>query len=131
MLCAVKMPIATPHAPKAVGPYSQAVRAGNMLFCSGQIPLNPADSSMVGTDVQTQIKQVLDNVKGLLGDAGLGFEDVVKTTMFLKDMNDFPKANELYGQYFKPPYPARSTVQVARLPKDALVEVEVVALFKG
>lgn len=125
-----KKTIESPKAPKAVGPYSQAVRTGNLLFCSGQIPLNPADLSVVGQDVQTQITQVLENLKNLLEDAGTSLGNVVKTTMFLKDMNDFAKANEVYGKYFQAPYPARSTIQVARLPKDALVEIEAIAVVE-
>ena len=127
MASVVKQTVESPRAPKAVGPYSQAVRTGNLLFASGQIPLNPKDSSVVGQDVQTQITQVLENLKHLLEDGGTSLENVVKTTMFLKNMGDFAKANEIYGQYFKPPYPARSTIEVVRLPKDVLVEIEAVA----
>ncbi len=121
--------ILSTHAPKAAGPYSQAVRAGKFLFCSGQIPLNPPDSAMVGHDIQGQIIQVLENLKHLLEDAGTSLGQVVKTTMYLTDLNDFAKANEMYGRYFQAPYPARSTLQVARLPKDALVEIEAIALM--
>ena len=122
-----KQVILSLRAPKVVGPYSQAVRLGNFVFTAGQIPLNPHDSSMVGTDVQGQIVQVLENLSHLLQDAGTSLDHVLKTTMFLKDMNDFAKANEIYGRYFKLPYPARSTLEVARLPKDALVEIEAIA----
>ena len=124
-----KQPVQSARAPKAVGPYSQAVRAGNLLFASGQIPLNPSDLSVVGQDVAGQIVQVLENLKNLLEDAGTSLEHVVKTTMFLKNMADFAKANEVYGRYFKAPYPARSTIEVARLPKDVLVEIEAVAIL--
>ena len=128
MATVAKQPVQSSRAPKAVGPYSQAVRAGGLLFVSGQIPLAPSDLSVVGQDVQGQIVQVLENLKNLLEDAGTSLERVVKTTMFLKNMADFAKANEVYGRYFKEPYPARSTIEVARLPKDVLVEIEAVAL---
>ena len=120
--------LTTDKAPAAIGPYSQAVRAGNLLFASGQIPLRP-DGSMVEGDVQEQTRQVLTNVQALLTAAGSGLEHVVKCTVFLKDMNTFAMMNEVYGTFFKKDFPARSTVEVARLPKDALVEIEVVALI--
>ena len=122
-----KQSIESQRVPKAIGPYSQAVRIGNLLFVSGQIALNPTDSTMVGQDAKAQLKQIMENLKHLLEDAGTSMEQVVKTTMYLKDMGDFAKANEVYGLYFKAPYPARATVEVARLPKDALVEIEAVA----
>ncbi len=127
MSAIAKQTILSVRAPKAVGPYSQAVRLGNLIYTAGQIPINPQDSSVVGTDVATQIVQVLQNLTHLLQDAGTSLDNVVKTTMFLKDMNDFAKANEVYGRYFKSPYPARSTIEVARLPKDVLVEIEAIA----
>lgn len=127
----VKQSIESIRVPKAVGPYSQAVRAGGLLFLSGQIPLNPKDLAVVGQDIETQITQVLENLKNLLEDARSSLEGVVKTTMFLKDMGDFAKANEIYGRYFKSPYPARSTIQVAKLPKDVLVEIEAVAICRA
>ncbi len=101
------------------------------MFLSGQIPLNPKDLAVVGQDIETQITQVLENLKNLLEDARSSLEGVVKTTMFLKDMGDFAKANEIYGRYFKSPYPARSTIQVAKLPKDVLVEIEAVAICRA
>jgi 2-iminobutanoate/2-iminopropanoate deaminase len=121
--------ILTKNAPQPIGPYSQAVQAGNLLFCSGQIPLHPATGEVVGgSDVQAQAKQVLENVKAVLEAAGTSLDKVVKSTIFLKNMGDFPKVNEIYGAYFKSDTPARSTIEVARLPKDVLVEVECIAL---
>ena len=120
--------VATDAAPKAIGPYSQAVWAGDYLFCAGQIPLDPANGTMAAGGIAEQTKRVLENIKGLLSSQGLRFGNVVKTTVFLSDMNNFAAMNEVYGKYFSTPYPARSTVQVARLPKDALVEIEVVAV---
>ena len=119
--------VATDAAPKAIGPYSQAVWAGDYLFCAGQIPLDPATGNMVAGGIIEQTTRVLENINGLLRSQGLGFSNVVKTTVFLSDMNNFAAMNEVYGKYFIKDFPARSTVQVARLPKDALVEIEVVA----
>lgn len=120
--------ILTDKAPKPIGPYSQAVQTGSLLFCSGQIPLDPATGDLVGgSDVQAQARQVMKNVEALLQAAGATFANVVKSTIFLKNMGDFPKVNEVYGAYFKQDPPARSTIEVARLPKDVLVEVEVIA----
>ena len=119
--------ILTGKAPAPIGPYSQAVLAGGFLFCSGQIALD-AKGQIIGQDVETQTKQVMMNVGEVLKAADLGFDHVIKTTIFLKNMADFPKVNEIYGTYFKGSFPARSTVEVARLPKDVLVEVEIVAL---
>jgi 2-iminobutanoate/2-iminopropanoate deaminase len=115
------------EAPAPIGPYSQAVKAGSFLFCSGMIPLDPVSGQVVGADVKTQAAQVMKNIEALLNGAGVKFSDVVKTTIFLKSMNDFPQVNEIYGTYFKENPPARSTVEVARLPKDVLVEVEITA----
>jgi 2-iminobutanoate/2-iminopropanoate deaminase len=123
----MKNVIATADAPAAVGPYSQAVNAGNFLFCAGQIPLDPATGNLIEGDVTAQTRRVLDNVKAVLAAAGLTFEHVVKSTVFLADMNDFAAMNAVYSEYFAAPYPARSTIQVARLPKDARVEIEVIA----
>jgi 2-iminobutanoate/2-iminopropanoate deaminase len=123
----MKQPVSTDNAPKAIGPYSQAIRAGQLLFVSGQIPLDPASGQIVAGDVAAQTRRVLDNVGAVLSAAGRSFGDVVRTTIFLADMNDFAAVNEVYGQYFSPPYPARATVQVARLPKDARVEIDVIA----
>lgn len=119
--------VATDAAPKAVGPYSQAVWAGDLLFCAGQIPLDPATGQVVVGGVVEQTQRVLQNIRGLLESQGLTLESVVKTTVFLSDMGHFAAMNEVYAQFFKSAPPARSTVQVARLPKDALVEIEVVA----
>ena len=119
--------ISTANAPKAIGPYSQAVRAGQFLFASGQIPTDPATGAIVGGDVAAQTRRVFDNLSAVLKAANLSFADVVKTTVFLADMNDFAAMNDVYGTFFKEPYPARATVQVARLPKDARVEIDLIA----
>lgn len=119
--------ILTDRGPKPIGPYSQAVRANGFLFISGQVALDPVTAEMTGTDVARQTERVLDNVKGILEAGGSNLHHVVKTTVFLKDMNDFGAMNEVYARYFIAAPPARSTVQVARLPKDALVEIEVIA----
>lgn len=118
--------IATPNAPGAIGPYSQAVQFGNMIITSGQLGMNTAGE--FPDSVLEQAKQSLSNVKAILEEAGYGMEHVVKTTVFLKDMNDFQTVNEVYATFFAEPYPARSAVQVAKLPKDGLVEIEVIAV---
>lgn len=122
-----KQVIQTTNAPAAIGPYSQAVRAGDLLFVSGQIPLDPKTGELVRTGVADETKRVLENLKAILEAAGGSFGDVVKTTIFLKDMNNFSTVNEVYGTYFPQPFPARATVEVARLPRDVNVEIEVVA----
>jgi len=119
--------INTDKAPKAIGPYSQAVKAGGFLFTSGQIPIDPATGEMVEGDIRQQVKQVLDNLKAILEAAGVGLKDVIKTTVFIADMNDFAAINEVYAEYFGSNSPARSCVQVAKLPKDAGVEIEAIA----
>lgn len=119
--------IATHNAPAAIGPYSQAVRCGNMLYSSGQIPLDPATGNMVGETITEQAEQVMKNLQAVLSAAGVGFENVVKTTCFLADMNDFAAFNAVYGKYITCA-PARSCVAVAALPKGALCEVEVIAV---
>ena len=124
-----KSVIVTADAPAAIGPYSQAVRFGDLLITSGQIPLTPGGDLVEG-GITEQARQVLDNLSALLEAAGGGFADVVKTTVFLSDMNNFAAMNAVYAEYFVPPYPARSTVQVARLPRDVLVEIEVMAQLK-
>jgi 2-iminobutanoate/2-iminopropanoate deaminase len=124
-----KEAILTKEAPAPIGPYSQAVRAGNLLFCSGQIPIDPATNQIVAGDVKVQAKRVMENVAAVLRAGGAGFESVAKTTIFLKSMGDFPAVNEVYGAYFSGVTPARSTVEVARLPKDVLVEIEVLAVL--
>jgi 2-iminobutanoate/2-iminopropanoate deaminase len=116
-------------APKAIGPYSPAIRAGQLLFVSGQVPLDPATGQMVPGGIAEQTRRVLDNIGALLNAGDRSFADVVRTTIFLADMNDFGAVNEIYGQYFSEPYPARATVQVARLPKDARVEIDVIAAY--
>lgn len=123
--------ISSPSAPKAIGPYSPAVRAGQLLFISGQVPIDPATGALVGGDIAAQTRRVLDNVGALLAAAGRSFSHVVRTTVFLADMNDFAAVNEVYGTYFSEPYPARATVQVARLPKDARVEIDAIATYEG
>ena len=121
--------VATDRGPQAIGPYSQAVRANGFVFLSGQIPLDPKTQQVVEGDAAAQTERVMENIKGVLEAAGSNFHHVVKTTVFLKDMNDFPAMNEVYGRSFTTAPPARSTVQVSRLPKDALVEIEVVAVI--
>lgn len=120
----------TDKAPAAIGPYSQAVKAGPFLFASGQIPLRP-DGSLVEGDIVAQTHQVLSNIKGVIEEAGGSLSNIVKTTVFIKDMNDFAKMNEVYGQYFGEHKPARSTVEVARLPRDVKVEIEFVAYLEN
>jgi 2-iminobutanoate/2-iminopropanoate deaminase len=119
--------VLTDHAPKPIGPYSQAVRTNGFLFVSGQISIDPKTGEMVGADIAAQTERTLENVKGILEAAGSNLHHVVKTTVFLKDMNEFAAMNEVYARFFSMAPPARSTVQVARLPKDASVEIEVIA----
>lgn len=123
-----KIAVSTPEAPKAIGPYSQAIRCGDFLFLSGQLALDAKTGELVGGGIDRQTEKILSNISAVLRDQGLGPEHVVKTTVFLKNMSDFGRMNEIYGNFFVEPFPARSTVEVARLPKDALVEIEVVAL---
>jgi len=120
--------IATKDAPQAIGPYSQAIKAAGLVFCSGQIALDPASGTIVGSDVAQQTQRVLRNLSAVLAAAGSGLDRVVKTTVFLKNMGDFAAMNEVYGRHFKTAPPARSTVEAARLPKDVLVEIDVIAL---
>ncbi|GAB6992073.1 RidA family protein [Paenibacillus pini] len=124
-----KQVISTTSAPGAIGPYSQAVCIGDLIFASGQLGLNP-ETMEFGNGVQEQTHLALNNVKAILEAAGAGLDQVVKTTVFLKDMNDFAAVNEIYSTYFTEPYPARSAVEVARLPKDGLVEIETIAYLK-
>jgi len=121
--------IKTEQAPAAIGPYSQAIKTGRFIYTSGQIPLDKSGALVTG-DIAVQATQVLDNLQAVLYAAGSGLADVVKTTVFIKDMNDFVRFNEVYGGFFTAPYPARSTVEVARLPKDVLIEIEAVAVVK-
>lgn len=125
----MKQPIATKAAPEAIGPYSQAIRIGNLLFCSGQIPLDPKTMQMTGTTVEEQTEQVMKNIGGLLESQKLNVGHIIKSTVFLKNMSDFAKFNAVYERFLTAPYPARSTVEVAKLPKDALVEIEVIAYY--
>lgn len=118
----------TPRGPKPIGPYSQAIRANGFLFISGQVGFDPQTGEFVGNDVRSQTERVLENLKAILEAAGVTLNHVVKTTVFLKDMNDFPAMNEVYAKFFSAAPPARSTVQAARLPKDALVEIDVIAV---
>lgn len=124
-----KKVVQTKKAPKAIGPYSQAVQAGNFLFLSGQIPIDPKTGASVKGDIQQQTQQVLENIKGVLESQKLGMENVVKVTIFLKDIGNFNQVNEVYSTYFGSSPPARSTVGVAKLPRDADIEIEVIALI--
>jgi 2-iminobutanoate/2-iminopropanoate deaminase len=123
----MKNPVSTERGPKPIGPYSQAIKANGFVYLSGQVALDPKTGEMVGSDIRQQTERVFENIKGILEAAGANFHHVVKTTVFLKDMNDFSAMNEVYARYFTSAPPARSTVQVSRLPKDALVEIEVIA----
>ena len=120
--------IATKDAPPAIGPYAQAIKAGGMVFCSGQIALDPASGTIVAADVAQQTDRVLRNLAAVLASAGSALHRVVKTTVFLKNMSDFAAMNEVYGRYIQTAPPARSTVEAARLPKDVLVEIDAIAL---
>lgn len=124
-----KQVISTDKAPTAIGPYSQAIKVGSMVYTSGQIPINPAIGDVVPGGVEEQTRQVLENLKAVLEAAGTGMKNVVKTTVFIKDMNDFAAINKIYSEYFEAPYPSRSCVEVARLPKDVRVEIEAIALL--
>ena len=123
----MKQVISTPKAPAAIGPYSQAIRIGNLVFTSGQIPINPATGSFVEGGIKEQTRQSLSNVRAILEETGLTMTNVIKTTVFLADMADFADMNAVYAEFFAEPYPARSAVAVKTLPKGALVEIEVVA----
>lgn len=122
-----KQTVNTQNAPAAIGPYSQGVKAGNLLFTSGQLPMNPQSGELV-TDIEGATKQSLENVKAILESAGSSMDKIIKTVVFLRDMNDFVAMNAVYATYFPSNPPARSAVQVARLPKDAVVEIEAIAL---
>ena len=123
----MKTVISTPKAPAAIGPYSQAIQIGDLLFVSGQVPIDPSTGAIVEGDIKAQAQQSLNNLKAILNAAGTNMGAVVKTTVFLADMNDFAAMNEVYAQFFQEPFPARSAVQVGRLPKDAKVEIEAIA----
>ncbi|HSR03088.1 MAG TPA: RidA family protein [Proteiniclasticum sp.] len=124
----LKKVIATRKAPGAIGPYSQAIMAGNLIYTSGQLPMDAETGEMVANDIVLQTRKSLQNVKAILEEAGSSMDKIVKTTVYLSDMANFGKMNEIYKEFFSGDYPARSAFQVARLPKDALVEIEVVAL---
>lgn len=124
----MKKPVSTTDAPAAIGPYSQAIETSQFLFCSGQIPLDPKSGEIVGTDVKTQTEQVMKNIEAVLRAGGCDFNNVIKSTIFLTDMKDFPIVNEVYGKRFPEVPPARSTVAVLALPKGVKVEIEVTAL---
>ena len=124
----MKTAIHTEHAPAAIGPYSQAVEAGNTIYVSGQLPIDPATGAFAGEDIASQTRQSLTNIKNILEAAGTDMSSVVKTTVLLADISDFAAMNEVYGQFFAEPYPARAAFQVAAVPKGALVEIEAVAV---
>lgn len=119
--------VTTDRGPKPIGPYSQAIKANGVIYLSGQVALDPKSGELIGADIRQQTERVFENIKGILEAAGSNLHHVIKATVFLKDMSDFPAMNEVYARYFTAAPPARSTVQVARLPKDALVEIEVIA----
>jgi 2-iminobutanoate/2-iminopropanoate deaminase len=125
-----RTPVATPHAPAAIGPYSQAITVAGFLFCSGQLGLDPATGDFAGPDVETQAERAMTNLRNVLAAVGCTFEDVVKTTVFLADMADFAAVNAVYGRFVSDPPPARSTVQVAALPKGGRVEIEAIARLR-
>jgi 2-iminobutanoate/2-iminopropanoate deaminase len=126
----MKKEVKTDKAPKAIGPYSQAIVVNGLVFCSGQIPIDPATGNLNNGPIEDQARQVFRNLMAVLDAAGSSMDGVIKTTVFLQDMNDFAKMNEIYAEFFKAPCPARSTVQVARLPKDVKIEVEAIAEIK-
>jgi 2-iminobutanoate/2-iminopropanoate deaminase len=125
-----KVIISTDKAPAAIGPYSQAVKVGNLMFISGQIPIDPATGNVVEGDVQVQTKQCINNLKAICEAVGASLNDIVKTSVFVKDMNEFAKVNETYGEFFKEEAPARACVEVACLPKNVAVEIEAIVLIK-
>jgi 2-iminobutanoate/2-iminopropanoate deaminase len=125
----MKHAVNSPDAPRAIGPYSQAVRSGDWLFLSGQVPIDPATGNLVEGDIAVQTRRALDNLGAVLAAGGRSFTDVVRTTVFLADMDDFAAMNAVYGEYFTQPYPARATVAVARLPKDARIEIDLIASY--
>jgi len=125
----VRHAVSTPSAPKAIGPYSQGIRAGSLLFVSGQVPIDPATGQIIAGDISAQTHRVFQNIGEILKAGGASFDHVVRTTVFLADMNDFSAMNEVYATYFTSPAPARATVEVSRLPKDARVEIDVIASF--
>lgn len=127
----MKKAIHTDKAPAAIGPYSQGVKAGDLIFVSGQLPVDPATGAFAGEDIESQTRQSLENLKSILEAGGSGLNQVIKTNVYLADMGDFAAMNGIYAQYFSEPFPARAAVEVARLPKDARVEIECVALSEN
>ena len=125
----MRQAVSTRSAPQAIGPYSQGIRAGSLLFVSGQVPIDPATGNIVEGDIAAQTHRVLQNIGEILKAGGASFDQVARTTVFLADMNDFAAMNEVYATYFNPPAPARATVQVSRLPKDARLEIDVIAVI--
>lgn len=125
----MKQAVSSLGAPKAIGPYSSALRAGQLLFVSGQVPFDPATGAMVEGDIGAQTRRVLENIGALLDAGGLSFQDVARTTVFLADMNDFAAMNDVYRTFFVEPFPARSTIQAARLPRDSRIEIDVIASY--
>lgn len=125
----MKAAVSSASAPEAIGPYSPAIRAGQFLFISGQVPIDPATGALVSGDVAEQTRRALDNVGALLTTGGLTYADVVRTTVFLADLDDFAAMNAVYGTYFAEPFPARSTIQAARLPRDARIEIDAIAMY--
>ena len=123
----MRQAVSTPSAPKAIGPYSQAVRAGSLLFVSGQVPIDPATGNIITGDIAAQTHRIFQNIGEILKAGGASFDHVVRTTVFLADMNDFAAMNDAYGTFFSSPFPARATVQVSRLPKEARIEIDVIA----
>lgn len=126
-----KKPIFTASAPAAIGPYSQGVVSGRMIFTSGQLPADPETGAVAGGGIEAQARRAIENLRAVLSEAGASLENVVKTTVFLKDLNDFAAFNAVYAEFFPEPFPARSCVEVSRLPKDALVEIEAIAVIRA
>jgi len=126
----MRQAVSSATAPNAIGPYSQAIRAGSLLFLSGQVPIDPATGHIIEGDITAQTHRVLQNLGEVLKAGGASFDHVVRTTVYLLDMNDFPIVNDVYGTYFSSPAPARATVQVTRLPKDARIEIDLIASFE-
>lgn len=122
-----KSAISTARAPAAIGPYSQGIRSNGLVFVSGQIPLDPSSGEVLEGPITTQVRRVMENLSAILGEAGARLDDVVKTTIYLKNMGDFQAVNAVYAEFFKPPFPARATVEVARLPRDVDVEIDCIA----
>ena len=124
-----KSAVSAPDAPTAIGPYSHAIRTGQLLFISGQVPIDPATGNLIDGDISAQTQRVMNNIDAVLKAGGLSFQHVVRTTIFLADISDFAAVNAVYGTFFSEPYPARATVQVSRLPKDARVEIDAIAAY--